>query len=243
MCPKVSSVSKVSSVQIKLLPGEKISPKFCRGLQLANVKRAQSLTQYMQTLCALGNLPPIKGQTEKHKQFLGGFILGEGSLNVSAKRGKGAVCGLYLDLEFSCTQHIHGFWHLINLCYLFQSGRISYKNGSNATLVFTIQDRTTLWEKVIPYWQKYITPHALDDGKGSLFDTFVRLLIAFREGKHRVADSFVQEMLPLWDSMRQQKGKGNESFSSLEEAEVYARLHQKHTKYPAPLRQKISGVE
>lgn len=214
----------------KLLPGEKISPEFCQSLQLANAKRTQSLTQYIKTLCALGNLPPVKGQTEKHKQFLGGFILGEGSLNVSAKKGKGAVCGLYLDLEFSCTQHINGLWHLINLCYLFRSGRIGYKSGSNATLVFTIQDRTTLWEKVVPYWQRYIAPHALDDKGRSRFDTFVKLLIAFREGKHKVADSFVQEMLPLWDSMRQQKGQANESFSSLKEAKDYVFVNQKHAK-------------
>ena len=224
-------ITKIMCILVmkKLLPGEKMSLQFCQGLQLANVKRAQSLTQYIKTLCNLGNLPPVKGQTEKHKQFLGGFILGEGSLNVSAKKGKNGVCGFYLDLEFSCTQHVNGLWHLINLCYLFQSGRIGYKSGSNATLVFTIQDRTTLWEKVIPYWQKYIAPYALDDKGRSRFDTFVKLLIAFREGKHRMADSFIQEMLPLWDSLRQQKGQANESFSSLEQAQQYARLHQKHT--------------
>ena len=214
-----------------LLPGEKLSSEFCATLQKTNAQRAQSLTQYIKTLCALGNLPPVKSQTEKHKQFLGGFILGEGSLNVSVKKGKGALCGLYLDLEFSCTQHVNGLWHLISLCYLFQSGRIRYKSGTNATLVFTIQDRTTLWEKVVPYWQKYILPHVRDDPGQSRFNTFVHLLIAFRQGKHKVADSFIQEMLPLWDSMRQQRGQAHESFSSLEEAQQYARCQQKHSQH------------
>ena len=48
------------------------------------------------------------------------------SLDVSAGQGKGALCGLYLDLEFSCTQHVNGLWHLISLCYLFQSGRMKW---------------------------------------------------------------------------------------------------------------------
>ena len=216
-------------MNFKLLKaGEKIPTSFQEKLAKANAKRAKSFPEYVQSLRDLGSfsepiyLPKL---TEKHKIFLGGFVLGEGSLNASAKKGKFSVSGLYLDLEFSVTQHLNRFSHMVCFLELFGCGRISHKNGSNATLVFRIGDRTLLWQKVIPYWEKYVLPYSSDGATQSRFKLFKNLILAFREGKHKVPTSFMEEMLPFWDEMRQQKGQSNESFKNLSQAREYVKQH------------------
>ena len=88
--------------------------------------------------------------TEYDKHFFAGFIEGEGSFSVSAKKSPSAKFGVYLDPEFSITQHVNGSSHLFRCLCLFRTGVIRHKNKSNATLVYRIYNRETLKQKVIP---------------------------------------------------------------------------------------------
>lgn len=154
-----------------------------------------------------------------YKTFLGGFVLGEGSLNASLNK-KGGPLGVFLDLEFSVTQSIYGVSHLINLVEIFNTGRFDYKSGSNATFVFTISNRESIFEKALPFWEKYILP-LQTSFESQRFRDFKKFEDLFSRGVHKNKEEFISEMLPLWDSLRKQKGQKNQSFFSIEDAVLY----------------------
>lgn len=156
--------------------------------------------------------------TSEHKYFLGGFIEGEGSLNISAK--KIAEKALMIDPEFSITQHINGVSILLFAMCIFQTGRLFYKSGSKATLVYRIDNRQSLKTKVIPFFKTYVTPFS-SVFKKHRTEKFEKLLILFEKGVHKSYDGMFHEILPLWDSLRMQKGQKNQSFTDLASAQEF----------------------
>jgi hypothetical protein len=204
-------------------PGEKIPVEILEKLKEINnvYSKSKDFPKYMQNLSEFFKLDPIVTTTDS-KLFLGGFIEGEASLNVSAKKLKTAHFGLCIDPEFSLTQHINGLNHLFAALSIFQTGRIRYKDGSNATLVFVIDNRTSLEDKVIPFYEKYVAPYA-SPVKMERLKIFKELILIFKEKGHLDLETFLNKVLPLWDSLRMQKGQINESFASLEEAQEFVR--------------------
>ena len=165
----------------------------------------------------------IKYTSVKYKTFYGGFVVGEGSINVSIKKSTSALFGILLDPEFSITQHVNGFEFLFAALYLFETGSIHYKSGSNATLVYRIDNRTSLYEKVIPFWETYILPYQYSEGQQRII-LFKRILFFLEQKKHKDKAFFVNKMLPIWDKLRKQKGQINQTFPSLEAATEFALL-------------------
>ena len=208
-------------------PGEKLSDQVLLELDKANdyYTKHKDFPKYKRDIEAIFKQKTPNITTEQNL-FLGGFIEGEGSLNISAKKLKTAKFGLLIDPEFSITQHVNGVVNLLAVLETFKTGRIRYKSGSNATLVFIIDNRQSLKEKVIPFWESYITPYGSPYKQWRLF-TFKKLIELFENNKHQDLDSFINEILPLWDSMRMQKGQSNESFNTLEDAQDYARNSRK----------------
>jgi len=168
---------------------------------------------------------PKKGykryKSVKYKNFYGGFVAGEGSINVSAKKSKNALFGILIDPEFSITQHVNGFGFLFGALSLFETGSIHFKSGSNATLVYRIDNRKSLQEKVIPFWETYILSYqSIEENQRIVF--FKKILLFLEEKKHKDLLFFTNQMLPLWDKLRKQKGQKNESFPDLEAAILFA---------------------
>lgn len=175
-------------------------------------------TSKLQDLFLIDKRLPI---TSKYKAFLGGFILGEGSLNLSLKRKNTVNFGVTLDLEFSVTQSFYGVSHLINLLSVFHTGSFFKKSGSNGTFVFKISNRRAIFEKVFPFWEEYVLPYQTSFEANERFLKF-RCLEGFFERKaHLDQEAFINEMLPVWDSLRKQKGQGNESFPDLLSAQNF----------------------
>lgn len=204
-------------------PGEKAPEEIINKLKEANSNftESKSFPKYMKAIEEIFKLTPPKITTDG-KFFIAGFIEGEGSINVSCKKHKNATFGLLLDPEFSITQHINGVQNLYNAMAIFQAGRIRHKTGSAATLVLTIDNRLTIEEKVFPFWENYIKPYC-SHYKQNRFCKFKKLMSLFKTGCHTDLNCFVDQMLPIWDSMRMQKGQINQSFESLENAQDYAR--------------------
>ncbi len=203
-------------------PGEKLPDEMKKALKSANAQYAKTrdFQKYIRTLQNLFGLPDYNDLTEKDKIFLGGFIEGEGSFSVSAKKSESSRFGVYLDPEFSVTQHINGSLHLFRcLCY-FRTGLIRFKNKSNATLVYTIDSRESLKGKIIPFFKQYVSPCACVP-REIRFQRWCKLLQLFEEGAHSDKDRFMYEIAPLWDQLRMQKGQVNESFKSLEDFQQY----------------------
>ena len=210
---------QVEKKLIMLQAGEKLTLEFLSTLKQINAdKRKGTFSAYRGALTQLLHSGD-RVIHDKHKRFLAGFILGEGSINLSLKRDKNNL-GLKLDPQFIVTQHINQSSHLMACLDLFQTGRIYYKSGSNATLVYVMDNRRSLGEKLLPFWEEYISPYQLGEEKCRLI-TFKKALEAFQRGEHLSLESFAKKVLPLWDKLRKQRGQSNESFPDLKSAQDF----------------------
>ena len=198
----------------------KIDALILKKLQEINnqYSKTKNHAEYTRQISLLFNLKSLTQLTHTQKVYLAGFVEGEGSINVGAKKTKSAALGLCIDPEFSITQSIFGVNHLYNALVLFKTGRISSYSGSNATLVFRIDNRTSLKEVVIPFYNDFVRPSSSNNQR---LDWFIELLKKFDEGQHLQLSTMNSIILPLWDKMRMQKGQKNETFSSLEDAKQY----------------------
>lgn len=184
-----------------------------------NYSKTRAFSKYLQELGELFGVSIVQ-VTEEHKKFLGGFIEGEASLNVSAKKIQTAKFGMLLDPEFSITQHVNGFSTLYLALLVFRTGRIRYKSGSKATLVYQIDNRKSLEEKVVPFFEKHVKPYG-SAVKVERLENFRQLLALLSIKGHANFQTFRDEMLPIWDALRVQRGQSNETFESLEAAQQY----------------------
>lgn len=212
--------------EFNLQPFESLSDAIKERLQIANAAKRKSgnFTQYKFQIRDMFGIKD-KTVTEKDLLFLGGFIEGEGSLSVSIKTTKSIVSknfNLLLDPEFSITQQANGASVLYVALNHFGTGTVSYKTGSKSTLVYKIDNRKSLTEKVVPFYEKYLIPYG-SRAKIKRFETFRNLLNAFDRNEHQNADTLINVLLPLWDSLRVQTGNVNEKFANLEDAQNYVR--------------------
>lgn len=208
---------------LSLKPGQEIPQDLKEELQKANDKltKSKNRAQYLNELKTIFQIQGDYNVKTESKLWLGGFIEGEGSINASCKKLNTAKFGLLIDPEFSITQHVNGFSMLYAALVLFQAGRITYKSGSNATLVFTIDNRQTLKEKVIPFFENYVAPYGSTE-KVRRLEQFKNLLELFEQGAHTDENTFVNKVLPVWDSMRKQVGQSNQTFATLQDAQKFA---------------------
>lgn len=209
-----------------LRPRESLSYEIRRRIQAANTAKRNS-KNFQQYKSEIQNIFGIRNKkiTENDLIFLGGFIEGEGSLSVSIKTTNAAESrnfNVLLDPEFTITQQANG----ASLLYLaldhFGTGTISYKTGSNSTLVYKIDNRRSLQEKVVPFYRKYVIPYG-SRAKIRRFETFQDLLDAFNRNEHQNADTLINVLLPLWDSLRVQTNNVNQRFVNLEDAQNFVR--------------------
>lgn len=215
---------------IYLKPGENISQDFLNELSKINDRYTKSgdFLNYQVELASLLKIsrPQI---TDKSVYFLAGFIEGEGSLNVGAKKNNSSNFKVYIDPEFSITQHINGITGLLLALSYFKTGRVRHKSGSNATFVFTIDNRKSLKEKVVPFYKTYISPFG-SPVKVRRLKIFEILLNLFEEKAHLDLNKMLYQVLPLWDAMRMQVGQTNQTFKDLEDAQNYVRQADKESK-------------
>lgn len=207
--------------KVKLKPDESLPKDIFDKLTNANAKYSISkdFNSYKKQIKEIFELDEPK-LTDESQIYLAGFIEGEGSLNVSIKKLATARFGVVIDPEFSITQHVNGVSNLYLAMCVFNTGRLSLKSGSKATLVYRISDRTSLITKVMSFFDSYVTPYG-SEAKRIRKSTFCQILVCFENRKHLNLDTFITEILPLWDELRMQKGQSNESFKSLEDAVSY----------------------
>jgi hypothetical protein len=153
--------------------------------------------------------------------------VGEASLNIRAKKLKTAKFGVILDSEFTATEHINDIFHLYAALSIFQTGRIRHKGG--AEFVFVVCDRVSIQDKVIPFFESYVLPYASFE-KVERMQTFKELLLLMKSKEHLNLEGLINKVLPLWDSLRIQRGQKNQAFESLDAAQDFVRNHSKTKK-------------
>ena len=146
------------------------------NLQVNQLERLSKLRKFLNT----------KGGYKNFSFFLSGFVEGEGSLWASVVLFPSSTLGIKINLGFSIYQHESGLPLLILIRDYFKTGRIYLKSGSLNVWVFEINDRTSLREKVIPFFQDYILPLSCKFGtleEGTFFH-FHQILLLFQQKKH-----------------------------------------------------------
>jgi LAGLIDADG endonuclease len=207
-----------------LKPGEGVSDIFLLALKKANLNysKTKNFLNYMRDVETLFQLTPIIKKTVDCHFYLAGFLEGEGSLNIGAKKNNTSRFKVYLDPEFNITQHINGISNLYLAMSIFQTGRIRFKSGSLATFVYTIDNRLNLEEKVIPFYEKYVNRYGCQI-KQYRVALFKKVLTLFKEKAHLNLDRMINEILPLWYELRMQIGQSNQTFTNLKDAQTYVK--------------------
>lgn len=204
--------------QILLLPGESLSADLSESIKNLN-KGKPTTPEYKKRVEELFGLQPQQ-VTKEMKIFLGGFVEGEGSISIAAKKNKYGKFGIDLDPNFNITQHINGVKHLHLALEVFGTGRISHKASSLATLVLTIEARKSLVGAVCPFFEQYVIPYS-SPAKTQQYLKWKQLLDLFDQGAHLNKNRMINELLPIWDEMRIQRGFKGAAFSDLQEAIDY----------------------
>lgn len=214
------------NIPLRLSPGIKLPEEVKNALKNANAtyRKTRDFSKYTRTIQNIFGLPDFIPLTDKEKIFFGGFLEGEASICVGAKKNTSSKFGVYLDPEFHLTQHLNGSIHLFRCLCHFRTGLIRYKSKSNATLVYTLDSRESLKQKIVPFYQNYVNPYSCSS-KQIRFQKWSTLLDLFDQNAHLEYDRFVNEIGEIWDELRMQKGQSNESFSSLEEFRQYVRAY------------------
>lgn len=214
---------------IYLKPGQHVSKYFLNRLKHINQQytKTKKFSQYEKQIQTLFQLEPQIKKTKTIFFYLAGFIEGEGSINLGAKKNQTSRFKVFFDPEFNLTQHINGIQNLYLALNVFKTGRIRFKTGSKATFVYTIDNRQALKEKVIPFYETYVK-------YGSKFKTFrvkqfKRVLQLFDEKAHLNYDRMIHEMIPLWDDLRMQNNS-NQTFKDQLEAKLFIQQANAQTK-------------
>ena len=159
---------------------------------------------------------------EATKYFLAGFIEGEGSFSVSIKRHDGAKYGYVIDPEFFVYQHESGRELLEMAKEIFGTGRIYPKPGNEKVLVFCIDSRRNLRERVKPFVEKYLLPFS---SKRKTIEKFFKIVEALENKVHHTPEGFAKIVKMAYQMNPHSKGKPRKR--SIEE--ILERILRGHT--------------
>lgn len=140
------------------------------------------------------------GLRDKYKRFfLAGLIEGEGSLVVVVRRRKNLKFGISIDPEFYIYQH-RSREKLLRLAKeVFQTGSIYRKSGSKNVLVFAIRDRRSIYEKVIPFFERYVLPYGI---KYNRMFPYYKQLVELMVNKAHLTEEGIKKLLRLVEKIR-----------------------------------------
>ena len=147
--------------------------------------------------------------TKAHMYFLAGFIEGEGSFCVSIKKHPHSRFGYLVDPEFFIYQHEKGRRLLELAKTIFTTGRIYPKPGNEKVLVFAIDNRRSIIEKVIPFLDKYLIVTA----KQKEYELFKNVIASLENKEHLKKDGLVK----IIQTAYRLKGKGKQRKRPMEE--------------------------
>ena len=131
--------------------------------------------------------------------YLSGFVDGEGSFNVSLKPHKSMRFGWVVDPVFQVYQHKKNVKILELFRDFFKCGTIKPKSPTSNTLVFIVDNRRTIEEKIIPFFDKY----KILSSKYKDYLKFKEIIIRMKRKEHLTLDG-LKEIVRIACSMNEQ---------------------------------------
>jgi len=152
-----------------------------------------------------------KGGYDSFSSFIAGFVEGEGSLWASINHVPKSRLGIQINVGFAVYQQEGGLALLRSLRDYFHTGRVYLKPGSSDVWVFEINDRRSLSEKVIPFFEQYVLPFsckfAKTEGEYGTFFYFKQLLYLFDQKKHLDKQGLIECVGVVYKTNPFSKGK------------------------------------
>jgi hypothetical protein len=141
--------------------------------------------------------------TEQQKWFLAGLVEGEGSVCVSMKAHPTAKFGYYVDPEFFLYQIRNNRGVLELAQRIFGTGHIRPKQGNERVLVYSIESRRSLAERVVPYLKCYM----IHSPRKQLYDQFCEIVEAMERKEHHTLDGMINIVKKAYALNPTAKGK------------------------------------
>ncbi len=130
----------------------------------------------------------MKMSKARNRQFyLLGFTDAEGCFSISLKKEDTARFGWALDPLFQVTQHKNSKVVLDMFVQELKCGRIIQKSGQPDILVYLVDNRRQLVEKVIPFFDKHKLVAKNDD-----FQKFKEVIEGLENKMHHKMETFLQ---------------------------------------------------
>ena len=117
--------------------------------------------------------------------YILGFVDAEGCFSISVKKQDDARFGWVLDPIFQVTQHKNSRIILELIKNELTCGRIIEKSGQPDTLVYLVDNRRQLAEKIIPFFEKYKPLAKYND-----FQKFKEIVSGLENKEHKNLEQF-----------------------------------------------------
>src|SRR3989344_1014283 len=150
--------------------------------------------------------------------YLLGFADGEGCFCIALKNQKSAKMRWVLDPVFHITQHVRSKKILQDLQKFMDCGSVIKKYGQKDTMIFIVQSRRELVDKVIPFFRKNKLIV-----KRKNFEIFAEVVESLDKHKHRNLKDFrklVKKVFVMNNEGKYRKYKLEEVLSSLGSSET-----------------------
>ena len=134
--------------------------------------------------------------------YLLGIVDGEGCFSISIKRDKGTKFGYAIDPVFHVTQSSENREVLELLKEALSCGRIEKKSGQPGTLVFVVDNRRLLKEKIIPFFERYGLI-----AKKKEFEAFKEVVERLERKEHSTYEGFMNLLKFVLSKRKRRKGK------------------------------------
>jgi hypothetical protein len=141
--------------------------------------------------------------------YLAGFVDGEGSFNVSLRKGNGHRLGWQVQPTFNVAQR--DITNLVLLKQHLQCGRL--QNRSDGVHYFVVSDYRSIANRIIPFFQRFSFQSESKQRNFSLFNDISNLMV---HGKHLEPDG-LYKIIAIRERLNEGKGRRRK----YEEKDVY----------------------
>ena len=131
--------------------------------------------------------------------YISGFVDGEGSFNVSLRRGNGHRLGWQVQLTFNVSQR-----DISNLELMKQylgCGRLQHR--SDGVHYFVVGDNRSIIECVMPFFEKF---YFFSSSKNKNFSLFRDIVVLVNQGQH-LTEKGLREIIAIREKLNEGRGR------------------------------------
>lgn len=133
----------------------------------------------------LVNPKDLPKKTKELHYYLAGFADAEGCFSVSVKPQESARWKFVIDPIFQVTQHKNNEIVIKLFLRVLKCGRIIQKPGQEDLLLFLVDNRRQLKEKILPFFEKYVLLAKKRD-----FEKFREIILRMENKEHFTKEGF-----------------------------------------------------